>query len=203
MRRMGDEPRNTSIIGTAVDTTGQDEARRAEAEPRIPWWAGGALIGLVLTVATGLVQPIGVSTQYVVLDGAVLHWILPELAARSPYLSSSTPGWTLATYEFFFVLGIPLGAVVSASATRRFSTRLVPPLWSDRFGTSPRRRLWWSFLGGFLLLFGARFGGGCTSGHMISGISQLALSSFLFSATVFVGGILTARRLYPERRTRR
>ena len=138
-----------------------EDAKRgsADAQPLIPWWAGGLVIGLVLTVATGLVQPIGVSTQYVVFDGAILHAILPDLAAQSPYLSSSTPGWTLATYEFFFVLGIPLGGVASAWVTKRFSTRSVPPIWSERFGNSPRTRLWWSFVGGFLLLFGARFGG--------------------------------------------
>jgi uncharacterized membrane protein YedE/YeeE len=56
----------------------------------------------------------------------------------------------------------------------------------------------WSFVGGFLLLFGARFGGGCTSGHMISGISQLAISSFLFSAALFISGIITARVLYRD-----
>jgi uncharacterized membrane protein YedE/YeeE len=48
-----------------------------------------------------------------------------------------------------------------------------------------------------LLLFGARFGGGCTSGHMISGISQLAVSSMLFTAALFAGAMLTVRYLYP------
>lgn len=186
---------------TVRATNGAAVDNGVRAQPLIPWWAGGMLIGLVLTIATGLVQPIGVSMQYVVFDGAVLYSLLPELAARSPYLSSSTPGWTLATYEFFFVLGIPLGGFLSAWATKRFSRRPVPPLWGERFGGSAVKRLCWSFLGGFLLLFGARFGGGCTSGHMISGISQLALSSFLFSATVFVSGMLTARWLYPERDT--
>ncbi|MBL8052066.1 MAG: YeeE/YedE family protein, partial [Nitrospira sp.] len=61
------------------------------------------------------------------------------------------------------------------------------------------KRLIWSFIGGFLLLFGARFGGGCTSGHMISGVSQLAVSSFVFSTALFPSAILTARWLYPER----
>jgi len=82
--------------------------------------------------------------------------------------------------------------------TRRFPTRLVPSEWARRFGVMPGRRLLWSFVGGFLLLFGARFGGGCTSGHMISGVSQLAVSSFLFSGALFVSGIITARWLYGD-----
>jgi len=168
-------------------------------EPVMSWWAGGMAIGAILTVATGLVQPIGVSTQYVTLDGVWLHAVAPDLATASPYLAKSAEGWTLATYEFFFVLGIPLGAFLAALATNRFSPRIVPREWSARFGPSPVKRLLAAFLGGFILLFGARFGGGCTSGHMISGVSQLAVSSFLFSAALFAGAIVTARWLYPDR----
>ena len=166
--------------------------------PVLSWWAGGIGIGLILIVAVGLVQPIGVSTQYVVLDGVLLHSVLPDVASKSPYLAKTAQGWTVATYEFFFVLGIPLGALVSAMATSRFTTRVVPEEWSKRFGSNPGNRLVWSFIGGFLLLFGARFGGGCTSGHMISGISQLAISSFVFSAVLFISGIITARILYRD-----
>ncbi len=166
--------------------------------PILPWWAGGLGIGIVLLIAVALVQPIGVSTQYVVLDGMLLHALSPDLAGDSPYLKEASKGWTLATYEFFFVVGIPIGAFLAAAITKRFSTRVVPPLWADRFGQAPGKRLAWSFIGGFLLLFGARFGGGCTSGHMISGVSQLAVSSFIFSAALFASAIVTARWLYPE-----
>jgi hypothetical protein len=168
------------------------------AVPAIPWWAGGLAIGMILIVAVALVQPIGVSTQYVVLDGILLHALLPEVANQSPYLVETAEGWTLATYEFCFVAGIPLGALISAWATGRFRTRLVPAEWARRYGLLPGRRLVWSFIGGFILLFGARFGGGCTSGHMISGISQLAVSSLIFSGALFAGAIATARWLYGD-----
>jgi uncharacterized membrane protein YedE/YeeE len=166
--------------------------------PMIPWWAGGLGIGVVLILAVALVQPIGVSTQYVVLDGVLLHEVLPDIANQSSYLAATAGGWTLATYEFFFVVGIPIGAFVASLATKRFSTRLVPSVWAHRFGSMPGRRLVWSFIGGFILLFGARFGGGCTSGHMISGVSQLAVSSLIFSAALFVSAIVTARWLYGD-----
>jgi hypothetical protein len=174
-----------------------DEETRAV--PAIPWWAGGLGIGAVLILAVALVQPIGVSTQYVVLDGVLLHQVLPELADQSAYLTEAAEGWSLATYEFFFVTGIPVGAFLASWATKRFSPRLVPREWARQFGTNPGRRLAWSFIGGFLLLFGARFGGGCTSGHMISGVSQLAVSSLIFSAALFVSAIVTARWLYGDR----
>lgn len=166
--------------------------------PIIPWWAGGVGIGVVLILAVALVQPIGVSTQYVVLDGVLLHEVLPDVASQSAYLAETAEGWTLATYEFFFVIGIPIGAFLASLATKRFSTRLVPVEWARRFGPIPGRRLVWSFIGGFILLFGARFGGGCTSGHMISGVSQLAVSSLIFSAALFVSAIVTARWLYGD-----
>ncbi|HEX7765861.1 MAG TPA: YeeE/YedE thiosulfate transporter family protein [Nitrospira sp.] len=173
-------------------------ASQDSIEPVLPWWAGGVGIGLVLIIAVALVQPIGVSTQYVVFDGVLLHRVLPEVAGQTPYLQETAGEWSLATYEFFFVVGIPLGAFVAAWATGRFSTRLVPVEWSRRFGSRPGLRLVWAFIGGFILLFGARFGGGCTSGHMISGVSQLAVSSLVFSVTLFAGAIVTARWLYSD-----
>lgn len=166
--------------------------------PVISWRAGGLGIGVVLVLAVALAQPIGVSTQYVVLDGVLLHEILPDVAARSPYLADTAVGWTLLSYEFFFVAGIPIGAFLASWTTKRFSTRLVPVEWGRRFGPIPGRRLVWSFIGGFILLFGARFGGGCTSGHMISGVSQLAVSSLIFSAALFLSAIMTARWLYGD-----
>lgn len=169
-----------------------------DANPVLVWWAGGLAIGIVLILAVALFQPIGVSAQYVVLDGVLLHNVLPDVASKSPYLAKATQDWTLATFEFFFVLGIPLGALMAAMATARFTTRVVPTEWNKRFGSNPGNRLVWSFVGGFLLLFGARFGGGCTSGHMISGVSQLAVSSLVFSSALFASAIVTARWMYGD-----
>ena len=50
----------------------------------------------------------------------------------------------------------------------------------------------YTFLGGFLVLFGARMAGGCTTGHVLSGMAQLSIAGFLFAAAVFAGGIPTA-----------
>jgi uncharacterized membrane protein YedE/YeeE len=180
------------------ETLAPHETRHKDTDPLLVWWAGGVAIGAVLILAVALVQPIGVSTQYVVLDGVLLHQVLPDVASSSPYLEKTAQGWTLATYEFFFVLGIPLGALTAAMATSRCTTRVVPTEWHQRFGSNPVNRLVWSFVGGFLLLFGARFGGGCTSGHMISGVSQLAVSSLVFSLALFASAIVTARWMYGD-----
>jgi uncharacterized membrane protein YedE/YeeE len=75
----------------------------------------------------------------------------------------------------------------------------MPALWQQQFGPSHAKRYLASFAGGVLLLFGARLAGGCTSGHMISGISQLALGSFLFGVVTFAVAILSAKFLYRRR----
>jgi uncharacterized membrane protein YedE/YeeE len=46
-----------------------------------------------------------------------------------------------------------------------------------------------AMIGGGLLIFGARLGGGCTSGHGITGMSQLSISSFITVAAMFGGGM--------------
>ena len=49
-----------------------------------------------------------------------------------------------------------------------------------------------SFIGGFLLLFGARMADGCTSGHMMSGMMQGSISGYVFAISVFATAIPTA-----------
>ena len=49
-----------------------------------------------------------------------------------------------------------------------------------------------SFIGGFLLLYGARMADGCTSGHMMSGMMQGSISGYVFAISVFATAIPTA-----------
>lgn len=52
-------------------------------------------------------------------------------------------------------------------------------------------------VGGFLVGFGARYAGGCTSGHAISGLSNLQLPSLIAVIGFFIGGLLMAHVLLP------
>jgi uncharacterized membrane protein YedE/YeeE len=52
-------------------------------------------------------------------------------------------------------------------------------------------------LGGFLVGFGARYAGGCTSGHAISGIADLQWASVMATAAFFVGGLIMTYLIYP------
>jgi hypothetical protein len=52
-------------------------------------------------------------------------------------------------------------------------------------------------IGGFLVGFGARYAGGCTSGHAISGISNLQLPSVVAAICFFIGGIIATNFILP------
>jgi uncharacterized membrane protein YedE/YeeE len=55
-----------------------------------------------------------------------------------------------------------------------------------------------AFAGGFIVLFGARLAGGCTSGHMMSGMMQTAVSGYIFAAAAFAAAIPVAILLYGK-----
>jgi uncharacterized membrane protein YedE/YeeE len=73
---------------------------------------------------------------------------------------------------------------------------MVPDMFSVRFGDNALLRAFFAAAGGILLGFGARFAGGCTSGHGISGITQLNITSILTVIFMFAGGIATAFIIY-------
>lgn len=52
-------------------------------------------------------------------------------------------------------------------------------------------------IGGLLVGFGTRYGGGCTSGHAITGLSSLQLPSLIATISFFVGGLVMVHFLFP------
>ncbi|TVR94946.1 MAG: YeeE/YedE family protein, partial [Trueperaceae bacterium] len=52
-------------------------------------------------------------------------------------------------------------------------------------------------LGGFLIGFGARWAGGCTSGHAIMGLSELQWPSLLAVVGFFIGGLMATHLVLP------
>ncbi|MBT4162163.1 MAG: hypothetical protein HOE54_12715, partial [Gammaproteobacteria bacterium] len=55
--------------------------------PILSWKVAGVALGLLLTLATFLVKPLGVSTQFVVTDAVVAHQVAPQFAENNTYLS--------------------------------------------------------------------------------------------------------------------
>jgi uncharacterized membrane protein YedE/YeeE len=170
----------------------ETEAVRTRALPR--WALLGGLFGLVSAASIALWGPIGVSGTYPRFIGALLRRLDPRYAEANTYLVKMGD---FARPETFLVLGLFLGGFAASrfSAVRAPRVELIHP--GQR---STRARYWGAFLGGVLIIFGARLAGGCTSGHILSGITQLAVSSMIFGAAVFATAILTARLLRARRR---
>lgn len=165
--------------------------RTAFHPPR--WAVLGVLFGLLGTAAIALYGPIGVSGTYPRFIGAILRRIAPVYAASNPYLVKMG---SLVTPETMLVVGLLIGGFLASRIGHR---RPAAPTMETVHAreTTPARRYASAFLGGVLIIFGARLAGGCTSGHIISGITQLSVSGLLFGAAVFGGGMLTARFITP------
>lgn len=182
----------------------------------LSWRTGGLLLGLVFFAAVALVKPIGVSTQFVIFDGILWDAIQPTVVEPAPeaesgyaspnaYLNKSGGKYAgnIANpwnYSFVFVLAMIIGAAISAML-RGWPTRAqrtMPELWRANFGDSSSKRYATAFIAGFLVLYGARLAGGCTSGHMMSGTMQTAVSAFLFMAGAFGAGIPIAVLMFPK-----
>ena len=161
-------------------------ATQAHAGLRLPPWAIlGARFGVLSAAAIALFGPIGVSGTYPRFIGALLRTVAPDYAAANPYLVKMG---TLVTPETMLVVGLLIGGFFAARVGRSRASAAPYTLVHAHETTSTRRYID-AFLGGFLLLFGARLAGGCTSGHIISGMTQLAVSSTIFAAAVFAGGM--------------
>jgi uncharacterized membrane protein YedE/YeeE len=165
-------PESTTQLGTAL-----------------PRWAKlGVLFGVVSAASILLWGPIGVSGTYPRFVGAVFRFFDPAYAAANPYLVKMG---ALFKPETFLVIGLVIGGFLAARTDKRAKAPAVELVHAMETSTSARYRD--AFLGGVLIVFGARLAGGCTSGHIISGITQLSLSGIIFGAAVFASGIFTAK----------
>jgi uncharacterized membrane protein YedE/YeeE len=175
---------------------------------RAPRWSPylvGTGIG-VLSWATFyfMSKALGTSTSFVGAAGALMCSVAPEHCEQSPYLLKeygAKGGGFKPIFDWQMSLDIALitGAFLAAWLGRSLRAESVPSLWAERFGPSVLKRFAAAFVGGVILMFGARMAGGCTSGHGISGGLQLAVSSWVFFVSMFVSGVVTAGALFGFR----
>jgi uncharacterized protein len=159
-----------------------------------PYLVGAGLGVLSWLVFAVVNTPLGISTP---ISSAASLCAVPAMGqaavAGNAYWARFPCKWD---YHMIFLLATFLGSLVSVLASRSFRWETVPATWAQRFGSSKGRRLAAAFLGGVIIMFGARMAGGCTSGHGISGSLQLALSSWVFFLTLFAVGLITAFVLF-------
>ena len=152
---------------------------------------GLAILNPVIFLTIVSNRPIGASTSY-------------------PYVGDLLSGLTDNTYfekitksglwELVFLTGALLAGFVLSLLRKDFKFRMVYPAWAKTRGDNAGNRALWAFLAGFILIFGARMAGGCTTGHIISGGMQLAFSSLVFGAFVFAGLLITGKLFYKTRK---
>jgi hypothetical protein len=156
----------------------------------------------VVTFAT-MGKALGTSTSFVQVVGAVERSVAPAHADGNPYLvktigTSERPKPWLE-WQLALVLMLPVGAWIAARTSRTRFRETLPDLWAARFGPSRAKRAAFAFLGGVAVLFGARVADGCTSGHSLSGGLQLAVSSWIFTVSMFAAGIAAAFAIYGRK----
>jgi uncharacterized membrane protein YedE/YeeE len=134
-------------------------------------------------------KPIGCSTAFARTSGMIERLFRGNKVLEKPYFKEFAPR---VDWEWMLVVGAILGSFTSAKLSGQFKLDWVPSMWAAAFGPRPVTRVAVALLGGVLLGFGARWAGGCTSGHGISGTLQLAVSSWLAAICFFIGGIAAA-----------
>jgi uncharacterized protein len=163
----------------------------AAASSGLPGWAKfGAIFGVVSALSILTWGPIGVSGTYPRFVGAILRRITPDMAHANPYLEKMG---SLIKPETFLVIGLLIGGFL---ASKLAGDKAAAAEFPHPGETTTGKRYRDAFIGGLLIVFGARIAGGCTSGHIISGITQLSVSGLIFAAGVFATGILTAKTLH-------
>jgi hypothetical protein len=149
-----------------------------------------AILNSIVFLTSVTNRPIGASTTYPYLAD-----LMSGLTANEYYTKIETPGH----WELIFLGGAFLAGIIISLIRKDFKLTMVHSGWEKYKGNSKVNRAIWAFIGGFILIFGARMAGGCTSGHVISGGMQVAISSLVFAVFVFAGLLATGRVFYRRK----
>ncbi len=141
-----------------------------------PWWVSGILIGLIVPALQILAgKGFGISTSLQQVGAMCTAGYGPDYLKNHNRRGSM---WTL-----IFVMGIAIGGFIATQFLSANSNPFLPESYHTVGGIV---RL---VVGGFLIGFGARYAGGCTSGHAINGISNLNWPSLVATIFFLVGGL--------------
>lgn len=172
-----------------------------------PWYVSGPLIGLTVPLLLWLGnKPFGISSN---LRHACAI-LLPE-RVKPGFFRYDWRGerWNLTFAAGLILGGFVAGALLANPAPTRLSAagvqsvqalgvQLRPGLMPPELTDLSNPGVWLLLaVSGLLVGFGTRYGGGCTSGHAITGLSTLQGPSLIATGSFFVGGILSANFLLP------
>lgn len=144
-----------------------------------PWspWISGAVIGLMVPALYLVVgRRFGMSSSLRHIGAMCAP------SAKSEYIRLHN--WRHHQWNLVLVAGVIVGSLVAAQFVTADPLPVLPDA-ANSFGGLLRLAF-----GGVLVGFGTRYAGGCTSGHTISGISNLNLPSVVATVAFFIGGLI-------------
>lgn len=173
-----------------------------------PWYVSGLIITLVMGILLFFGKSFGFSGNFRTICSA---------CGAGKTASFFDFNWKRQRWNLFFMLGSVLGGLVVRlfmwnGEAVQISAATIADLkalgFGDVNGLQPAELFsievlshWQNLLilsiGGLLIGFGTRWAGGCTSGHAISGLSDLQLPSLIAVIGFFIGGLLMVHVIYP------
>lgn len=173
-----------------------------------PWYTSGAIIALIMVLLLYFGKSFGFSSNLRIVCAA---------CGAGKYSEFFNFNWRAQTWNLLFLAGAILGGFISSEfltngdavqisqATIQDLSALgisaPDDLQPDEIFSLEALFSLKGFLimlvGGFMIGFGSRYAGGCTSGHAISGLSNLQLPSLIAVIGFFIGGLVMTHLLLP------
>jgi len=177
---------------------------------RQPWhWSvAGILIGLTVPVL------LLIGNKSFGISSSLRHICAACIPANIPFFKYN---WRKEIWNLFFVAGILIGGIIATQflsnpnpiaiapktlavlrelGIKDFASLMPADIFSfDQLLTA--KGLFFFVIGGFLVGFGTRYAGGCTSGHAIMGLSTLQWPSLVATLAFMAGGFLMTHTLLP------
>ena len=174
-----------------------------------PWYVTGPLIGMFVPAMMWLGSSFGISGNLESIcslagAGRISDYFKFDLVPRVPSLL-----FVAGAILGGFIAGNYLTAADYSIDLTQEAIRSISDLGITEFnGLQPTELFNWEFLltwqgalllclGGFLIGFGTRYAGGCTSGHSITGLSAMRPASLIATIGFFIGGLITTHFILP------
>jgi uncharacterized protein len=174
-----------------------------------PWYVAGPLIGLMVPALLIL------GNRSFGISSSLRHVCAACLPADIPFFKYD---WKKESWNLLFVAGILIGGIITAlflignepvEVSEALKGELNGYGITDYSGLVPVELFNWPalatirgfimmVLGGFLVGFGTRYAGGCTSGHAIMGLSNLQWPSLVATICFMIGGFVMANLILPS-----
>lgn len=173
-----------------------------------PWYVAGALIGLTVPALLLL------GNKHFGVSSSLRHICAACIPGNISFFKYD---WKKEVWNLFFVAGVLLGGLIATQWLSNpdpivVSEKTVAALQALNIETDNQlmpasifsfdnlftiRGLLFFVVGGFMVGFGTRYAGGCTSGHAIMGLSNLQWPSLVATCCFMVGGFVMVHLIFP------